>query len=611
MINTANARSISELFNPEKDISYFVPKYQREYIWGRQNWELLFDDISNNDSEHFLGSIICINNKTDALEIDNLELIDGQQRMTTISLLFAALYKHIKTKILEYNKINCNNSDIEDFNTDLINLKYRIILKSDKKTLRLRTSISGSNLADYKNIIGKELNLIETNGSIKNAGLRRITKAYRFFLSRLEETTYNNGIVEPVYDLVNSIKLLKQLNSSIIVKIEVNNHSDAFTLFETLNNRGVPLSPIDLIKNSVLNELEKNDQGSIDENFTKWNSLIINLTDEYNVQERFLRHFYNAYKNETSIEVKGKTKALRSNLIEIYDTLIKRNSKSFFKQIYKSSEIYNQLIVPDNEANTSEVRKSLNDLLNIGGAASYALLLYVFEKFKLTPTQKKELIDFLVKYFVRRNITDTPPTRDLDNIFIELIKQIHINNEYSLVSIVEFLTSSHRIASDSLFKEKLNGNLYEENVGATRFILCKLEELNNKTKEIFVDLWAKDSSNKYIWTIEHILPQGENITKDWLDMIAGGDIEEAKEIRDKYVHTIGNLTLTGYNSQLSNMPFTKKRDRVNKEGNPVGYKNGLFLNDKLKGLNSWKTENIIERNNYLISLIIEYFNFTI
>ncbi len=88
MINSANARNISELFNPDKDLIYYIPKYQREYIWGRQNWESLFDDIINNERDHFLGSIICINEKSDALETDKLELIDGQQRLTTLSILF-------------------------------------------------------------------------------------------------------------------------------------------------------------------------------------------------------------------------------------------------------------------------------------------------------------------------------------------------------------------------------------------------------------------------------------------------------------------------------------------------------------------------------------------
>lgn len=598
MINSANARNISELLNPEKDLVYFIPKYQREYIWGKHNWELLFDDILYNEKEHFLGSIICINNKDDALDADRLELIDGQQRMTTLSILLGALYVHLKEKRKE-------DIDNEDLATDLVNLKYRLILKSDKKTLRLQPSLSGQNSADYQYVVGKELGVIDTITAPSKAGLRRIYKAYRYFLSRLSETKKIEDEEVEIFGLKETLELLKKINSSILVKIEVNNLSDAFTLFETLNNRGVPLSPIDLIKNSFLNELEKIKENSIDENYNRWLNLIKNLSEDYSIQERFLRHFYNAYKNESEINVKGRTKALRSNLIEIYDTLIKRDAINFFDSLYKSSEFYNQLIYPNNEDNSKKVKDSLTDLINIGAAPSYALLLYVYEKYQLDDNKKVELIDFLVKYFVRRNITDTPPTRDLDNIFIEIISKLHENKAYDFSIVFEAL--KEKMASTTLFEDKLKGKIYDENSGATRFILCKLEETNNKTKETFVDLWARDEKGKFIWTIEHIFPQGQNIPEDWIKMIADGNKDKAKEVQDEYVHQIGNLTLTGYNSKLSNFSFDKKRDRTNKEDAYVGYKNGLFLNEDLKDEVEWKQNKIVLRGNKLRKLIINLF----
>ncbi len=601
MINSANARNISELLNPEKDLIYFIPKYQREYIWGKHNWELLFDDILNNEKEHFLGSIICINSKDDALEADKLELIDGQQRMTTLSILLSALYLHLFT-IIKNSELDEEEED--ELKAELRNLKYKIVLKSDKKTLRLQPSLSGNNSIDYEYIISKELGFFNTVSSVANAGNRRLYKAFRYFQNRLNETREEGEMEVEIFDLHETLRLLKKINSAIIVKIEVNSLSDAFTLFETLNNRGVPLSPIDLIKNSFLNELEKINQNSIDDNYNKWLNLINNLSEDYSIQERFLRHFYNAYKNEESVNVKGRTKALRSNLIEIYDTLIKRNAVNFFDRLYKSSEYYNQLINPQNEANSKEVKDGLIDLINIGAAPSYALLLYVFEKFKIQNKEKVELISFLVKYFVRRNITDTPPTRDLDNIFIDIISKLHIKDEYDFAIIKE--TLKEKMASTELFKEKLSGKIYDENSGATRFILCKLEEIN-KTKETFVNFWARDEKGKFIWTIEHIFPQGENIPKDWIDMIANGDKKKAKEIQDKYVHTIGNLTLTGYNSKLSNFSFEKKRDRLNKENVNVGYKNGLFLNEDLKNEDEWTEDKIIKRGEKLKEKIIKLF----
>lgn len=603
MINSAAARTISELFNPEKDVTYFIPKYQREYVWGKNNWELLFDDIISNENSHFLGSIICINTKTDAVDKDHLELIDGQQRMTTLSILFIAIYEHLNSFKSEIQ----DEEELSEFNSDLLNLKYKLILKSDKKTLRLTPSISGKNLQDYAHLFAFETKLMEGKFvKSPNAGLRRIVKAFRYFQARLRELKSLNEQEEFIFNVKETVALLKKLNSAILVKIEVVSHSDAFTLFETLNNRGVPLTAIDLIKNSFLNEFEKIHEDSIDEKFENWNLLISNLTEDYNVQERFLRHFYHAYKNEPSIEVKGKTRATSTNLISIYDTLIKKEPEYLFQRLYTSSEVYNRLVMFENEENSEVISKKLKDLQNISGVSAYALLLYVFEKFTLNDVEKSQLIEFLVKFFLRRSITDSPPTRDLDSIFIEIIKKLHVQQIYIFEIVKDSIINHSAYASDELVIQKLNGKLYEENAGATRFILCKIEELNNTSKETITDLWARDSKKKFIWTIEHIFPQGDNIPLPWVEMIANGNIEDAKKIQDDYVHTLGNLTLTGYNSQLSNFEFDKKRDRVNNEKNFIGYKNGMFLNTELKDENEWKLTDIKRRGELLVDEVLIY-----
>ncbi|MET6989134.1 DUF262 domain-containing protein [Sediminicola arcticus] len=609
MINSANARSISDLYNTEKNIVYFIPKYQREYVWNKNNWESLFDDIWENDENHFLGSIICINQKLDSIDNDRLELIDGQQRMTTLFIFFLAIYKHM-SKLKDQIE---DEEDLLEFNSELLNLKYKLLLKSDKYSIRLEPSYAARNKEDFEHLLSHETDFLK--GRFRrsdNAGNRRILKAYRYFGNRLGEYKPNpkdvdgDYVEEYVFDIDQSKQLLKKINSAVLVKIEVSNHSDAFTLFETLNTRGVPLSPIDIIKNAFLNESEKRVKGSIDINFEKWTLLNNNLLDDYIIQDRFLRHFYNAYKNEKSIEVKGKTRATRSNLIHIYDTLIKKDPNSFFTKLNTSSETYNRLIVSNHEENSKGLTGALRDLQNIGGATSYQLLMYVFENFDLENELKIELIEYLVKFFLRRSITDLPPTRDLDKIFIEIVKDLHESKKYELSKIIKQIESLSTYASDELFFEKLEGDLYEENTGATRFILCKIEELNNKTKETYTDLWARDDKNKFIWTIEHILPQGSNIPPDWIQMIANGDKKEAKKIQEEWVHTLGNLTLTGYNSQLSNLSFAKKRDRTNKEGSFVGYKNGMFLNETLKEKEQWSKNDIIERGKKIIDLIKQY-----
>lgn len=597
MIQSAEKYPVSDLFGTEKDIKYIVPKYQREYVWGKGNWEKLFDDIIENPKGHFLGSIITVNKNTDALAITELELIDGQQRFVTISLLYAAIY-YLLTFDLE------DNEKDDEIRSEIINLKYRIVQKSNKSNLKVEPSYQRNNFQDYM-VILDELKLKKNNFEVKNTGNRKIYKAYNYFYSRLTEKDEKEIKIFCTDDV---LEFLNKLNSTLLVKIEVNNHSDAFTLFETINNTGVKLSAIDLIKNNILSQYEKKLGGSIDDAFNDWLKVIDNLSDDVACQERFLRQYYNAFKHNTHYKIDKINKATKSNLINIYDELIKRNVELTFTDLVEKSQVYGDLVFADNEKISNEINNLLLDLDRIGGAPSYTLLLYIFSEYKKNDKLKINILNLLMKYFVRRNLTDIPPTRDLDNIFIKLVEEIEKDKDnISIVQIKQNLTKDNNFADEKLFKEKLSGNIYEENMTVARFILCKIEENNNKTKEIYTNLWARDNSDKFIWTIEHIFPQGQNIPKSWIDMIANGDKNLALQYLDSHVHTLGNLTLTGYNSKLSNYSFKDKRDRNDRKENFVGYKNGLFLNRILKSKNFWNIKDIEDRTKELINETIKIF----
>ena len=122
-------------------------------------------------------------------------------------------------------------------------------------------------------------------------------------------------------------------------------------------------------------------------------------------------------------------------------------------------------------------------------------------------------------------------------------------------------------------------------------------------------LWERYASGNYVWTIEHIFPQGKNIPDEWVKMVADGDMSKATEVQEKQVHTLGNLTITGYNSKLSNMPFVTKRDRKDVYGANVGYRNGLNLNDELINTDTWTSEQIQERTDRLVGLTLKAFDF--
>ena len=216
------------------------------------------------------------------------------------------------------------------------------------------------------------------------------------------------------------------------------------------------------------------------------------------------------------------------------------------------------------------------------------------------------LVDLLVSFFVRRNVTDFPNTYALDALFMDLIA-VHDEHGFDdLVPYVEFLQS--KSSDDERFESALKGDMYDRNVAATRFVLCALEE-DKQTRETMTDLWKRDAKNKFIWTVEHIFPQGENIPAPWVQMIADGDSSLAKQYRDQYVHKLGNLTLTGYNSKLSNMSFEKKRDRKDKQDNAVGYKNGLAINTDLCDREDWSVEVIESRTETMVEKTLEIFSF--
>lgn len=585
MIQSASKYPVSDIFNIDTQVKYVIPKYQREYIWSKDNWEKLFNDLMDNDKGHFLGSIICIDKGKDVLDCIPLEVVDGQQRITTISLLYLALYEKLK---------NEDRKD-DDSITERSNLKNRVIQKSRKNELKLELSYQNNNFQDYKAILA-DLGLYNDNYFIKSKyfGNRQISKAFKFFEKKIVD-----------FDYEETIDLISRINSAWIVKIEVSNDSDAFILFETLNNTGEPLKAIDLIKNKILSELEKKRNTSIDEAFDRWVKVANNLPDYIN-QERFLRHYYNAFRYKNKIKVENYSRASKSNIIKIYEKIIQKDVEFIMDELIEKSNMYNIFIEP--KKYNTPYKDGLIDLLNIGSAPSYAFLLYLFCEHSHNSKLIQQSINLLVKYFVRRNLTDYPGTRDLDNIFLDLIDLCEKNSsELSFSIINEYLINETRFADKDSFIKKLYGSIYEENNPVARFILCKLEE-QYKTKETLSNLWERNEKGTFVWSMEHIFPEGENLTDYWINSIGDGDREKTRLLQEKYVHKIGNLTLSRYNSNLSNSSFIEKRDKIDDKGNYIGYKNGLYLNRDLVDKEIWKINDIEIRTEKLVNEIMGIFD---
>lgn len=601
MIKSVNNYPISQLFDIEAGVIYAIPRYQREYTWSTAQWESLFDDVEENDPGYFLGSIICINQSTDSLAVQRLEVVDGQQRLTTLSLLFAALYNAMKT--------HESNLD-EDQRGELLNLKRKLVLKKGDDQLRVIPQIQNNNQNDYRAVLS-DIGVIGQVDTPAYAGNRKIYRAYRYFQGRFQDVLADQR--NPVESIM---AFLEKVSQACVVKIEVASHADAYTLFESLNNRGMPLTAIDLIKNKLLARLETTDSGKVDHYFDVWNKLLGYLGDDYSIQERFFRHYYNAFKdplNEPFRKAEDKKKdplgpvATRSNLIQIYEKLINQDAKHHLQDIRAAGQLYALMLFRNTDEVWVSLDKPLKDLDRIQGAPSYLLMLYLLvrrEALSINVDHLGEIARLLVCFFVRRNLTDTPPTRDLTRLFMDIIDKVAaLSGESVVKSIREELLGVS--ATDEVFRNKLDGAIYEENAGVTRFVLCALAE-QSMTKETWVDLW-KYEGKLFVWTIEHIFPQGENIPAAWVSMIAGGDGKKAKSIQETHVHKLGNLTISGFNSALGNKSFKDKRDRKDAQGRSVGYKNGLKLNADLAEADSWSVEQIEARSDLLVGQVMSIF----
>lgn len=568
MIQTAAQTTVKALLSENNGAKYHyvIPPYQREYAWTKNQWDNLFDDLTNSDKGYFLGSLICIldGNVGDSIEAT---VIDGQQRLTTLNLLLLALYKKIKP-LNEDRKVIEN----DDYQEARLAFKKYFLNHSDHKLPRLTPSIQNNNLADYTYLVR---NIVHGNDSSKpdNYGNRRIAKAFNHFTERIEN--YAGDDVDTLF------KLLDKITAACVVRIDTQDAASAFILFESINNRGVPLTPMDLIKNSMISSLKNQSAEQINE---EWQQIINNLND-YDVQVRYLRHFYQAFKPIGLIwdKDKGKDKITKNDLIQTYTAVIKQQPEKLLHELTVKSEIYKALSFPENitEDNTFiRYQNKLVDLKKLGIAPAYTLLLFLFDQY---PQQDfSGLLNYIEQWFMVRHLTNIPATSRTDDIFITAAKTQH--KKYDEAALIAQLQQA--LPDVKYIKQSLESpDLYEDNAHLTRYILVYLEQ-KQRTAENAVDFWA-NNKGKPVWSVEHIYPQKPK-TGEWPD-----------DCKD-WLHSLGNLTLSAYNSNLHNSSFTEKSQKKD-----IGLKSGnVKINDYLRDKTEWNAEHIKKRGEELIEAFL-------
>lgn len=322
--------------------------------------------------------------------------------------------------------------------------------------------------------------------------------------------------------------------------------------------------------------------------------------------------------------VAGAPVATRSNLIRIYEEQINKRltvandpeHPGLLVALDEATRQYKRLITPAADVwGVPELDRALSDLVRAEGTTAHVLMLYLLlkqEERQLSDGALLKLARLLVVFSVRRNMTNQPPTYELQRLFMEVISDIERQDaKGDRVHDVVLDRLRPRSADDVDFARSLHGPIYDDHANVARFILVQLAK-EGMTKETWQDLWARDENSAgtatYRWTIEHVLPQTEHLNDEWVQMLGGA--EAAATTQQAHVHELGNLTITGFNSSLGKKSFIEKRNRTNDDGHPIGYLNGLNLNRELAARESWDKEALTQRTGVLVQWIVKSFPLT-
>lgn len=590
MIKQTITQTIRALLSKEndgtKEYRYVIPPYQREYSWQRDQWDELFDDIQESDEGYFLGSMICILKTEDSYQI--IDVVDGQQRLTTLSLLLLAIYKTIKE--LRKNHEEIKNKISDDRKLSKVWLAFNdYFVSDDEENIRLLPSIQNFNRDDYNYLV--KTNILDKNDINKPKYFenRRINKAFVYLCKRITDILQNKN---PSQQLDELLSLHNKISTASVVRIDTEDEASAFILFESINNRGTSLLPMDLIKNSLIASLQKKDNQINDPQRTNevWQTIIKNINNSKS-QISYLRHFYQAFKPVGNLfnATKGTDKITKTKLIPVYTEAIRNNADEILRNLTDKSEIYKIFIYPDQIKDCPSYEKytnKLTDLHKLSAIPSYTLLLYLFSQYPDKDFSK--LLQYLEKWFIIRHLTNIPTANRLDDIFINLVKtQLKEYDEQKLIDeLRKFLPRQERIKADLQDK-----NLYDDNPNLVRYLLIYLEKMH-RTAENQTDFWKEKSKKVPIWSVEHIYPQ---TPKD------GEWDNNCKPL----LHSLGNLTLSAYNSNLSNRSFNQKA-HIQENGKDIGLKSGnVKINDYLQNKTEWTAEDIKERGDILIEQFLQ------
>ncbi len=541
----ADATTLLNFIKDNQKNQLVIPIYQRVYSWEKEQCKQLWDDIikiGGNDKMdgHFIGSILYV---LDGItHSDNaLLIIDGQQRLTTITLLLTALRDHWSDKRKEIENHYLINSDKDG------DKKFRLILSEfDKDTL---------------------LSLIDKDRRKPSEPSSKIVENFKLF----EEWVSNTNQLETIF---------KGLEKLMIVEIALEKgKDDPQLIFESMNSKGMELAQTDLIRNYIVMETEIEKQEGFYNKY--WRAMEEDFKQNKKLFDRFVRHYLTIKTREIP------------NINKVYVALKDYRQKEgigiedLLKDLQKYCGYFCQIVFKK-EAD-KDLNKALGFLVDLEMDVIYPLLLELYSDYSdgvLSKDDFRRSIALIESYICRRAVCGLG-TNSLNKVFPSFTKHIQ-KDEYfkSLKAYFGSLTEKQRFPNNDEFKD----------------CFITIDFYRFKKRNIFFERLEnfdrKERVYTHEYTTEHIMPQ--TLEEEWKKDLG----ENFQAIHDKYLHTIGNLTKTGYNSEYSNNSFQEKRDMEK------GFKDSpLRLNQSLRDLESFGEEEIKKRANDLVDLALKIWTY--
>lgn len=619
---SSESKSLIELLPVTGNVGYIIPEYQRNYSWKEEQIEQLFNDILREDSGYYVGNLLVTSN-TDS--VDACDIIDGQQRLTTLSLFLLAIWERLNKWSAELPEGATLSDDDQEIIYGLKRDIKRQLINSQTKKPRIRLLDPDREI--YDDMVG----VIE--GKEKGRwGNRSLPKRYNFI--------YNLFADKDSFPTPQSInEYYQKLVNASTLKISVPDLSDAFTVFSSLNSKGLPLTLVDLLKGEFISASSRSglDRDSAIEKWTSFASIFSDTEGDTNntATTQFLLNNYDAFEGtERSSVTKG-------NALKKYQKIIPshyREGEDYLQTLIVRGKVFATIAQIDGAKNDAadDINHMLQKLSCLESSQAYPLLLFLFCKTKQLQIENQlpDILDYLVKFYVRRNIALVPKSSNIRAQMLGMIRNIE-DNGLTGTDVSNLILSKLRemsVSDEQFANSILNEGMYDKNTKTTRFLLIDLER--NLPGDNMFNKGTPDNLDEYIkknqprWTIEHILPEG-SLPDYWKDAISPDDRTQANRVQQQYVHLIGNLTLSPYNADLQQLPFVdskqplegdasnyKKSKRDFKEnGNFVGLREPLRLNasipdegEAIEDKNNWTIEDINRRTEWFKDRILEMYS---